>query len=183
MSRIGKKPIDIPEGVKVQKVDKRVDVEGPLGKLSQQIVGDIDVEINLAQKKIFVRCNSDHKRDRALWGLTRTLIANMIEGVTKGYEKILEISGVGYNAKIQGKQIVMQLGFSHPVIVDIPEGLTVSCPNPVTISIKGIDKQAVGNFAAFVRSKKVVEPYNLKGIKYRGEVVKRKAGKTFVSGA
>lgn len=182
MSRVGRKVIHIPDGVEVSKNDSIVNVKGPLGQLSYKLVSPIDVLIDASQGKVVVKCESEQKKDKALYGLTRTLIANMIEGVKKGFEKVLEINGVGYNAKVVGKQLIMQLGFAHPVVTDIPENLTIQCPVPTRIVVKGIDKQAVGQFAAEIRSRKIVEPYNLKGIKYKDEIVKRKAGKTFVSG-
>jgi len=182
MSRLGNKPIDIPDGVKVTLESSGILVEGPIGKISQKITTPVKVNMDTTAKKIVVQCDSKEKSHKALHGLTRSLIANMIVGASKGYEKILDINGVGYNAKVQGKQLVMQLGFSHPVIMDIPDGLTVTCPTQTSISVKGVDKALVGELSAEIRFKRSVEPYNLKGIKYRDEVVKRKAGKTFVSG-
>jgi large subunit ribosomal protein L6 len=182
MSRIGRRPVQIPPGVKVSLQDSQIVVEGTKGRLTYQLPEPIHVRIDTEGKKVMVECASRQKKDKALYGLTRALIANMVIGVTQGYEKRLEISGLGYNAKIQGKQIIFQLGFTHPVKVDIPEGLTVSCPSPTLIIVQGIDKQMVGQFAAEIRQLRPAEPYNLKGIKYQDEQIRRKAGKTFASG-
>jgi large subunit ribosomal protein L6 len=130
-----------------------------------------------------VTCKGKTQQDMALWGTWRSHLANLLEGVSKGYEKGLEITGVGYNAKIAGDKLTLTLGFSHPVEIHVPKGLTVACPSATTISVKGVDKQAVGQFSAEIRAKRPAEPYNLKGIKYKDEVVRRKAGKTFVTGA
>jgi len=183
MSRLGRKPVDLPDGVKVAIGDGTIQVEGPNGKLVYRFLSPVKVEIGNDKKNVLVKCESQEKRDKALFGLTRSIIANMVVGVTKGYEKQLEIKGVEYSGKVQGKQLILRIGFSHPVTMDIPEGLTVICPSPNLIVVKGADKQKVGQFAAEIRSKRPVEPYNLKGIKYKEEVVKKKAGKTFVAGA
>lgn len=182
MSRLGKKRIDIPNEVKVAIIDFSICIEGPGGKLSYKFAPPIKVNFDSAIKKVLVDCDSTEKKDKALHGLTRSTIANMVNGVAKGYEKQLEINGVGYNAKVQGKQLILQLGFTHLITIDIPEGLIVTCPTQTAVLVKGIDKERVGQFAAEIRFKRPVEPYNLKGIKYRDEVVRRKAGKTFVSG-
>jgi large subunit ribosomal protein L6 len=134
-------------------------------------------------KQIIVTAKGKSQQQKALWGTWRSHVANLVEGVSKGYEKNLEISGVGYNAKLAGVKLTMILGFSHTVEMEVPKGLTVACPSATSISVKGVDKQMVGEFAAQIRSKRPAEPYNLKGIKYKDEVVRRKAGKTFVTGA
>jgi large subunit ribosomal protein L6 len=134
-------------------------------------------------KRVVVTSKGATQQEKALWGTWRSHVANLLEGVAKGYEKILEISGVGYNAKVQGDRLTLVLGFSHPIDMPVPKGLTVACPSATVISVKGVDKQLVGEFAAQIRAKRPAEPYNLKGIKYKDEVVRRKAGKTFVTGA
>jgi large subunit ribosomal protein L6 len=178
MSRIGKKLITVPEGVEV-KIDKRqISVKGPKGALDFEFHPDVKVEIG--EKEIKVDILKKTKLARSLWGLTRILISNMIEGVTKGYEKKLELQGVGYRMAVQGKKMNMALGFSHPVEVDIPEELEVKIEKNIVI-VSGIDKQKVGQFAASVRSLKKVEPYKGKGFRYVGEIVRKKAGKKAVS--
>jgi large subunit ribosomal protein L6 len=183
MSRLGRKPITIPDGVKIAVQDSAVKVEGPKGKSSLRLHPAITVKVDAAKKQVVVERTGELREIRAMHGTTRSLIANMFTGVTAPYEKKLEIVGVGYNAKIQGKDLVLLLGFSHPVQVPVPEGLTVSCPSPTQIAINGCDKRQVGQFAAEIRAIRPPEPYNLKGIKYLGEIVRRKAGKTFVTGA
>ncbi len=175
MSRIGKKPVVIPSGVKVEKKDLTLTVTGPKGTLTLPIHPKVKVEIT--DKEVTVDVDGkDNKRQKALWGLFRALIQNQVEGVTKGFEKKLEVIGVGFKVAVQGTKIVMALGFSHPVEVDIPTGLTVTADKNV-ISISGADKQQVGQFAAEVRELKKPEPYKGKGIKYIDEVIIRKAGK------
>ncbi|WP_432667299.1 50S ribosomal protein L6 [Wukongibacter baidiensis] len=177
MSRIGKQPITIPAGVEVKVVDNNlVTVKGPKGELSEQINPDIKVNIN--DNVITVERPSDKKNHRALHGLSRALIANMLEGVTKGYEKKLQIIGVGYRAQKKGKVLNLQLGFSHPVDMEDPEGIVVETPSQTEIIVKGINKQAVGNYAAKIRDLRKPEPYKGKGIRYEGEYVRRKEGKT-----
>ncbi|OPJ54880.1 50S ribosomal protein L6 [Alkalithermobacter paradoxus] len=177
MSRIGVKPIEIAQGVQVNvDANNNVVVKGPKGELSKQFASDI--KINVEGNVITVERPTNNKRHRSLHGLTRTLIANMIEGVTKGYEKKLELVGVGYRAQKQGKKLVMSLGFSHPVEMEDPEGITVEVPSQTEILVKGIDKQLVGNYAAKIRAWREPEPYKGKGIKYAGEVIRRKEGKT-----
>jgi len=183
MSRLGRIPVSIPDGVKVTVQGRDVKVEGPKGSASLRLGASITVAVSAAAKRLVVSRTGDLREVRALHGTTRALLANMITGVTVPYEKKLEIVGVGYNAKMQGKDVVLQLGFSHPVQVVVPEGLTVSCPSHTQIAVSGTDKRQVGQFAADIRSIRPPEPYNLKGIKYLGENVRRKAGKTFVSGA
>lgn len=177
MSRIGKLPIEIPQGVQVTVTEgNKVIVKGPLGELSEQISPEISV--NIEGSEMTVTRPSDNKTHRSLHGLSRTLIANMIEGVTKGYEKKLKIIGVGYRATKKGKSLDLQLGFSHPVVMDDPDGITVECPSQTEIVVKGIDKQLVGNYAAKIRDWRKPEPYKGKGVRYEGEYVRRKEGKT-----
>ncbi len=182
MSRLGRKPIDIPDKVKVALNGQRVDVEGPAGKVSWSFRPEVKVKVE-GGKKILVDRDGDTKLIRSLHGTTRSIIAGMVQGASKGYQKDLEISGVGYNAKLAGTTLVLTIGFSHPVTFQVPAGLTVACPSPTTIAIKGADKRLVGEFAAVVRRARKAEPYNMKGIKYKDEVVRRKAGKTFVTGS
>jgi large subunit ribosomal protein L6 len=182
MSRLGKKPIDLPEKVKVTVSGQSVSAEGPAGKGAVTLHAQVSAKVEDG-KKVVVSCKGKTQQDMALWGTWRSHLANLVEGVSKGYEKALEITGVGYNAKIAGDKLTIILGFSHPVEMTVPKGLTVACPSATTISVKGIDKQMVGQFAAEIRAKRPAEPYNLKGIKYKDEVVRRKAGKTFVTGA
>lgn len=176
MSRIGRMPIEIPKGVEVKVENNLVTVKGQKGTLAKQMHKDMIIEVE--DGKILVKRPSDEKLHKALHGLTRSLINNMIEGVTKGYEKALEINGVGYRAQKQGKKLILTLGYSHPVEMEEPAGITVEVPAPNKIVVKGIDKQAVGEFAAKIRSKKEPEPYKGKGIKYETEVIRRKEGKT-----
>lgn len=176
MSRIGRKPITVPAGVEV-KVDGAnvVTVKGPKGTLTQAIHPNMTIEVNGAE--INVTRPNDEKENRALHGLSRTLIANMVEGVTKGYEKKLEVNGVGYRVAKEGKKLVMNLGYSHPVVMTEIDGVTFETPDANTIFVKGIDKQLVGQVAAQVREKRPPEPYKGKGIKYVDEVIRRKVGK------
>ncbi len=177
MSRIGKLPIEIPQGVQVTvSEDNLVTVKGPLGELSEKINSDINVAVE--GDVINVTRPSDNKTHRSLHGLSRTLIDNMVVGVTKGYEKKLKIIGVGYRASKQGKNLDLQLGFSHPVTMEDPEGITVECPTQTDIVVKGIDKQKVGNYAAKIREWRKPEPYKGKGVRYEDEYVRRKEGKT-----
>ena len=177
MSRIGKKPVVIPEGVTATlSADNTLQVKGPKGTLTEKFNSKIDIKVE--GNEILVTRSCDDKEYRSLHGLTRTLIQNMIDGVTKGYTKELEINGVGYRAALQGKTLVLNVGFSHQINMDPPEGITVEVPAQTKIIIKGTNKQMVGEFAAKVRSKKPPEPYKGKGIKYVDEVVRRKEGKT-----
>jgi large subunit ribosomal protein L6 len=177
MSRIGKLPIEIPQGVQVTVDDKNlVTVKGPLGELSEQISPEMIV--NIEGSEMTVTRPSEKKIHRSLHGLSRTLIANMMVGVTKGYEKKLKIVGVGYRAIKNGKNLDLQLGFSHPVTMEDPEGITVECPSQTDIIVKGIDKQQVGNYAAKIRDWRKPEPYKGKGVRYENENVRRKEGKT-----
>jgi large subunit ribosomal protein L6 len=174
MSRIGKKPIEIPDGVEIKLEGRKVSVKGPKGSLD--FLFHQDVEVKMEGKEIQVGVKKITKQSKALWGLTRVLISNMIEGTTKGFEKQLELQGVGYRMAVSGKKLNMALGFSHPVEVDIPEGLEAKIEKNI-LSVSGIDKQKVGQFAASIRSLKKVEPYKGKGFRYVGEIVRRKAGK------
>ncbi|WP_427340472.1 50S ribosomal protein L6 [Caloranaerobacter sp. DY30410] len=177
MSRIGLKPITIPAGVEVKINDNNyIVVKGPKGQLEQQL--HRDMKINIENNEITVVRPTDNKKHKSLHGLTRTLIANMIEGVTKGYSKTLEIVGVGYRAQKQGNKLVLNLGFSHPVEMEAPEGIEIEVPANNKIIVKGIDKQKVGNYAAVIRDLRKPEPYKGKGIRYEGEVIRRKEGKT-----
>ncbi len=175
MSRIGKKPIAIPAGVEVKVNGSEVSVKGPKGSLTQSFRPEISIAME--GNEILVSRPSDQKEHRALHGLTRTLIANMIEGVTEGFKKELEVNGVGYRVAKQGKDLVMNLGFSHQVVVSEVPGITIDVPNPNAIVISGPDKQQVGQFAAEVREKRPPEPYKGKGIKYASERIRRKEGK------
>ena len=177
MSRIGKKPVAIPAGVTVEVAEGNViTVKGAMGTLTKNM--HPDMILNVEGNVLTVSRPTDEANHRALHGLTRTLIANMIEGVSKGYSKELDVNGVGFRVEKKGKQLVMRLGFSHEVIMDEIDGITVECPTPNKILVKGIDKQVVGQFAAEVRGKRPPEPYKGKGIKYTTEVIRRKVGKT-----
>ena len=176
MSRIGKKPVVIPANVTVNVAEGNVvTVKGPKGELTNTF--NADMIINVEGNVLTVSRPSDEANHRALHGLTRTLLANMIEGVEKGFSKELEVNGVGYRAEKKGNQLVMRLGYSHEVFVDEIPGITIEVPTPNKIIIHGIDKQVVGQFAAEVRGKRPPEPYKGKGIKYSTEVIRRKAGK------
>src|SRR5215207_771292 len=175
MSRIGKRPIELPSTVNVAISPGRVQVNGPLGELSQVVPQRMKVE--QGEGTIVVTRPTERGEDRALHGLTRTLIANMVEGVTKGYEKQLEIQGVGYRAQLKGTDIELAVGFSHPVTIKPRAGITFDVPVPTQIVVKGIDKQAVGQTAAEIRKVRPPEPYKGKGIRYRDEQVRRKVGK------
>ncbi|AGC69580.1 50S ribosomal protein L6 [Thermoclostridium stercorarium subsp. stercorarium DSM 8532] len=176
MSRVGKMPVVIPAGVDVKVNGHEVTVKGPKGTLTQVFHPDMTIEKEGNQ--VIVKRPSDLKKHKALHGLTRTLINNMIIGVTQGYEKRLEINGVGYRAQKQGKKLILNLGFSHPVEIEEPAGITIDVPDQNQIIVKGIDKQLVGQVAAVIRSKRPPEPYKGKGIKYVDEVIIRKEGKT-----
>ena len=178
MSRIGRAPINVPAGVDVT-IDTAncvITVKGPKGTLTQKYHNRMNVSLDGAV--LTVTRPTDEKDDRALHGLTRTLIYNMVVGVTEGYSKKLEVNGVGYRVAMQGKGLNLTLGYSHPVVVDAPAGIEFQTPDANTIIVKGIDKQLVGETAAFIRSKRAPEPYKGKGIKYEGEKIRRKAGKT-----
>jgi large subunit ribosomal protein L6 len=175
MSRIGKQPIEIPDGVNVAVDPGRVTVNGPLGELTQNVPQRISIEKEDGQ--LLVKRPTERGDDRALHGLTRSLVANMVEGVTKGFEKRLEIQGVGYRASLRGTALELNVGFSHPVVIDAPAGITFEVPAQTEIVVKGIDKQQVGEIAAEVRDVRPPEPYKGKGIRYQGEYVRRKVGK------
>lgn len=175
MSRIGLKPITIPAGVDVKIDGNAVTVKGPNGTLSMDAHPNITVSVEGSE--IIVSRPNDEKENRALHGLTRSLVANMVTGVTDGFKKTLEVNGVGYRVQLQGNKLVMNLGFSHQVIMEAPEGVKVECPSANSIIISGADKQAVGQFAAQVRENRPPEPYKGKGIKYAEEHIRRKEGK------
>ena len=175
MSRIGKQPIAVPDGVEVTIEPELVTVRGPKGELHERVSGQIGVERQNGE--IVVTRPTDRGEHRALHGLTRSLIANMVEGVTNGYEKRLEIQGVGYRAQLQGARLVLALGYSHPIEVEAPAGIEFEVPQPTRIVVRGISKQAVGEVAANIRKQRPPEPYKGKGIRYEGEYVPRKVGK------
>jgi large subunit ribosomal protein L6 len=175
MSRIGKRPIEVPAGVNVVLEPGRVAVTGPLGSLQQEI--PIRMQIAQEEGTVTVTRPTERGDDRALHGLTRTLIANMVEGVTKGFEKRLEIQGVGYRAALKGTDLELQVGYSHPVTIKPRTGISFEVPTPTTITVKGTDKQQVGQTAAEIRKVRPPEPYKGKGIRYEGEYVRRKVGK------
>ena len=178
MSRVGKKPLDIPSGVKVEVKENKLFVEGPKGKLEHRIPPRIKIEVK--DNKIVVTRAGSTKEEMSLHGLTRSIASNLIKGTTEGYKKELEIKGVGFKAQVQGNNLQIMLGFSHPVKYQIPEGITVSTPKPVNIIVTGIDKVKVGEVAAEIRDFFKPEPYTGKGIRYVGEYVRHKAGKTVV---
>jgi large subunit ribosomal protein L6 len=180
MSRIGRQPIPIPTGVDVEcKPDRQVVVKGPKGQLEFQVRPEIDVAVEQGSIRISAKTAEGDRFVRAWHGMTRALIHNMVVGVTKGYEKKLEIQGVGWNAAAQGNKVVINIGFNKPVTVLMPTGVQVGTPSPTSIVIFGPDKQKVGHIAAAIRKRRPPEPYKGKGIRYEGEVVKRKAGKSF----
>ena len=184
MSRIGKKPIPISDGVKVDYDEGTITVDGPKGKLTQRVHPLMEIEIDNGGKQILVKNTSSDRHQKALHGLTRSLIANNIHGVSQGFSKDLEIIGIGYNVKLQGKDLMLQIGFSHPVKMEIPQGIEVEIKNqsnPGKFTIMGADKQVVGQFAANIRRLRPPEPYKGKGIKYAGEIIRRKAGKAVAS--
>jgi large subunit ribosomal protein L6 len=182
MSRIGRKPVVVPANVKVAIADSTIQVEGPNGKLSFTHHPAMAVRFDEASKQVLVTRPSDERDHRALHGLTRSLIANMVQGVTTGYTKKLEIVGVGYQAQLRGgKTLALQVGYANQIVLEAPEGVKVVVPDPTHVTISGPDKQAVGQFAAVVRKVRPPEPYKGKGIRYEGEAVRRKAGKAFGS--
>lgn len=178
MSRIGKKPVAIADGVKIGVANREITVEGKLGKLAWTHRPEVEVAVDDDAKQVVVTRRNDERQSRALHGLTRALIANMVEGVTNGYEKRLEIHGVGYLAAIQGEMLQLRVGFANEIEKRIPQDLDVTCPDQTHIVVKGVDKQKVGQFAAEVRALRKPEPYKGKGVRYEGEQVRRKAGKT-----
>jgi large subunit ribosomal protein L6 len=175
MSRIGKKPVEIPSGVEVKLVSNSITVKGPKGELKR----DLHPKMTIRQdgKTIVVERGSDHREDRSLHGLTRTLISNMVDGVTKGFERVLEINGVGYKAEVKGEILLLNMGYSHPVNFELPKGVTAVVDKMTTIKLSSIDKELVGQVAANVRSVRKPEPYKGKGIKYAEETILRKEGK------
>jgi large subunit ribosomal protein L6 len=175
VSRIGKQPVAVPDGVEIQVEPELVSVKGPKGELAERKSREIEVKQEDGQ--LLVSRPTDRGEHRALHGLTRSLIANMVEGVTDGFEKRLEIQGVGYRAKLQGKNLELALGYSHPVAMPAPEGIEFEVPQPTEVVVRGIDKQLVGETAAQIRKKRPPEPYKGKGIRYSGEYVRRKVGK------
>jgi len=182
MSRIGKQPIPVPDGVKVEIGKTEVKVTGPHGSVSARVHPSLTVDWTEDGKVLEVRRPTDSKQHKALHGLTRSLVASAVQGVSEPYRKALEIVGVGYTAKLAGKTLTLQIGFCHPVKFEVPDDLSVDAPTNQRINISGCDKQRVGQFAANIRKVRPPEPYNGKGIRYRGERVIRKAGKSFVSG-
>jgi large subunit ribosomal protein L6 len=180
MSRIGKLPIKIPAGVNASIIGDYISVSGPKGELKEKTVSSVIIVIAEGEIKVSVK-NPEEKNDRALWGLYASLIKNMIQGVTAGYEKKLEINGVGYRASASGKKLVLNVGYSHPVEFDLPSGIEASVAGNV-ITVSGIDKQLVGETAAQIRKIRKPEPYKGKGIKYSGEIIRRKAGKSSSKG-
>lgn len=178
MSRIGKNPVAVPDGVDVSIDGSRVTVKGPKGEVSNVLPESVSVRLEDGEVK--VERPSDAARDKAMHGLARSLVANMVEGVTEGFSKRLEILGVGYRAEASGNTVRLTLGFSHPIVYDVPEGIEVATPSPTQIEIRGADKQRVGQVAAELRGYRPAEPYKGKGVRYQGEQVRRKAGKTGV---
>src|ERR1700676_1438967 len=182
MSRIGRQPIPVPAGVTISIEPERVTVNGPKGELSERVHRDIDIERAARQdgtdgEELLVKRPTDRGEHRALHGLTRTLVANMVQGVTVGFEKRLEIQGVGYRAQLRGRDLELALGYSHPVPVKAPDGIEFEVPMPTRIVVRGASKQQVGEMAAYIRKQRKPEPYKGKGIRYEGEYVARKVGK------
>jgi len=175
MSRIGKKPVPLPKGVTAKLEDGTVSVKGPKGELKLRLVPEVEAAVNEGAVAITPREESD--RARAMWGMQRTLLNNIVRGVTEGFTEKLEISGVGYRAAVQGKNLQLQLGFSHDVLHPIPAGIQIVCEKPTAITITGIDKQLVGQVASEIRSYRKPEPYKGKGVRYAGERIRRKEGK------
>lgn len=175
MSRVGRKPIPIPKGVTVAVEGQAVRVEGPKGKLSRVVPAAVTV--SLQDSRLLVQRSSDHRTVRALHGLTRALLANMVQGVTEGFEKKLEIVGIGYRAQLQGKALQLALGYSHPVIFPLPEGIQAEVDKQTSVTIRGTDKELVGQTAAKLRALRKPDPYKGKGIRYVGEMIRRKVGK------
>ena len=175
MSRIGKKPVPVPAGVTASVAGQTVKIKGPKGALALVLPDDVTVKMDKGAIKVDPR--NETKRARSMWGTSRTLVANLVAGVTKGFEDKLEITGVGYRASVQGKNLQIALGFSHDVIYPIPEGIAIATPKPTEILITGIDKQKVGQVAAEIRGFRPPEPYKGKGVKYAGEYIFRKEGK------
>lgn len=175
MSRIGKKPVSLPDGVTANMAGDILSIKGPKGELSMRTAEEVKYDV--ADGTVSVEPANNSKKARSFWGMQRTLVQNLVEGVTEGFSKTLEISGVGYRAKVQGKTLNLQLGFSHDVDFDIPDGIDIKTPDQTTVEISGMDKQKVGQVAAEIRRWRKPEPYKGKGIKYRGEYIFRKEGK------
>jgi large subunit ribosomal protein L6 len=175
MSRIGKQPIPIPKGVTVSVDGQAVKVKGPKGELDVTLVDDVSVEMDA--ESIVVAPREDTQRGRSMWGMSRTLVNNLVVGVSEGFKRDLEINGVGYRAAVQGRTLQLQLGYSHDIAFPIPEGIDIKCERPTAISISGIDKQKVGHVAAKIRGLRPPEPYKGKGVKYADETISRKEGK------
>jgi len=175
MSRIGKKAVQIPAGVEANLNDRVLTIKGPKGSLEMAFVSEVDAK--LEDNAVTVTPRGDGKRARSMWGMQRTNVSNLVEGVTNGFTKTLELNGVGYRAAMQGKNVNLQLGFSHDILYKVAAGVEVKCPNQTTIIISGIDKQKVGQVAAEIRSYRKPEPYKGKGVKYAGEYIFRKEGK------
>jgi len=182
MSRIGKQPVAVPAGVKVKVEDGKVLVEGPKGKLELTYHTSLAIEVETGGTAVKVNRAGDDRISRSVHGLTRTLVANMVEGVTKGFEKRLKIEGLGYQARMDKKAVVLTVGLANSIKLEPPAGVTVEVPEATTIVVKGADKQQVGQFAAEIRASRKPEPYQGKGIRYENEVVRRKEGKSFSSG-
>jgi large subunit ribosomal protein L6 len=176
MSRIGKRPVPLPKGVTAQAAGQRLTVKGPKGEIARTFHADLSIAVE--EVGVVVKRPSDESFHKALHGLTRTLIANMVEGVTKGFQKALEIQGVGYKAEPKGQEIQLLVGFSHPVRYKAPQGIKITIENNTLVKIDGVDKELVGQVAAEIRAVRPPEPYKGKGIRYQGEQVRRKAGKT-----
>ncbi|MFT5051756.1 MAG: large subunit ribosomal protein L6 [Chlamydiales bacterium] len=182
MSRIGKQPIPLPGGVSLQTApDRKVTVKGPKGSLDMSLRPEVDVAVEDGHAVVSVNGSGAARQARAFHGMTRALLSNMVDGVVKGFERKLEIVGVGWNASIKGQDVVLNIGFCHPVSVPIPKGVEAECPKPTSITLRSADKQAVGQLAANIRKVRKPEPYKGKGIRYEGEYVRRKSGKTFGS--
>ncbi len=175
MSRIGKKPVDVPAGVTLTQNGQHITVKGPKGQLEFTLPDAVTGKLDGAE--FTVTPVKEDKTGKSMWGMSRTMIANLIEGVTVGYKKNLELHGVGYRAQASGNTLTMQLGFSHDIVFTVPEGLTVTAPKPTEVVVEGIDKQAVGQAAAKIREYRKPEPYKGKGVRYQGEYVRRKEGK------
>jgi len=182
MSRIGRQPVRLPSGVSAEVKGQTVKVRGPKGELSMEVHRDISIRLDEENKQLVLERANDETPTRALHGTMRALVNNMAVGVSEGYTKQLEIIGVGYQARMQGADLALVVGFSHPVVMTPPAGVTVEVPNPTQIKLSGPDKQALGEFAAEIRATRPPEPYKGKGIKYQDEVIRRKAGKAFVTG-
>ena len=180
MSRIGRQPVPVPAGVEVKIDGSRLWLKGPKGQLERELHREMLVKYEGGQ--LLVERPSDNKQHRSLHGLTRTLVNNMVVGVTEGFQKNLELVGVGYRASMQGKKLVMSMGYSHPVEIEPEEGLVIETPAPTRISVKGINKERVGALAAVIRAVREPEPYKGKGVRYEGEIIRRKAGKAGAKG-